>query len=100
MIDTVAAVAEPKVVGAAWAHIDRGRLLVVRPHDVDVYFLPGGLVEAGDSLAEAARAGEEVGAHLDPGALRPVVFPPHRRTGSPGERGDGRSAPSVASSSH
>lgn len=86
MIDAVAVVAEPKVVVAAWAHIDRGRLLVVRPHDVDVYFLPGGLVEDGESLAEAAarEAGEEVGAQLDAVALRPAVVTAAPAYGRPG----------------
>jgi ADP-ribose pyrophosphatase YjhB (NUDIX family) len=29
-------------------------MLVVRPHGVGAWFLPGGLVEPGESLAEAA----------------------------------------------
>lgn len=86
VIDVVDAVAEPKVVVAAWAHVDGGRLLVVRPHQVEAYFVPGGLVGAGETLAEAAarEAREEIGVHIHPADLRPAVVitaPAHGRPG-------------------
>lgn len=86
MIDAVAAVAEPKIVVAAWANLDGGRLLVVRPHHVDAYFLPGGLVEADETLAEAAarEAREEVGVHIDPADLWPAVVTAAPVYGRPG----------------
>lgn len=38
----------------AWVDVRDRRLLVVRPHDVSVWFLPGGLLEPGESLERAA----------------------------------------------
>ena len=75
MIDTVESIPEPRVVVSAWAHIDCGRMLVVRPHGVGVYFLPGGLVESGETFAEAAarEAAEEIGVLIDVADLRPEV---------------------------
>jgi ADP-ribose pyrophosphatase YjhB (NUDIX family) len=50
-------------------------VLGVRPHAVDVYFLPGGVPEPGESYARAAdrEVMEEVGMTIDPAALREVV---------------------------
>lgn len=58
----------------------------MRPHQVEAYFLPGGLVEAGETLAEAAarEAREEIGVHIHPADLRPAVVitaPAHGRPG-------------------
>lgn len=74
-----------RIVVSAWACFEAGRLLVVRPHRVPVWFLPGGLVEPGESLAEAAarEANEEVGVTISPEALQPwtvVSAPAHGRT--------------------
>lgn len=84
MVDAVEAIAGPRVVVSAWVHIDRGRMLVVRPHGIGVYFLPGGLVEPGETLAQAAarEAAEEVGVQIDVEDLRPEVVvsaPAHGR---------------------
>jgi 8-oxo-dGTP pyrophosphatase MutT (NUDIX family) len=58
-----------EVTASVWVHIRDRRLLVVRPHDVDVWFLPGGLPEGGESLAEAAarEVAEEIGVQVDAG---------------------------------
>lgn len=86
MDEAVAAVAEPRVVVAAWTTFDRGRMLVVRPSNADVWFLPGGLVEPGESLQQAAAREtlEEVGVRVDPAQLHPytvVTAPAHGRPG-------------------
>jgi ADP-ribose pyrophosphatase YjhB (NUDIX family) len=46
-----------------------------QPHAVDVYFLPGGVPEPGESYARAAarEVMEEVGMIIDPADLREVV---------------------------
>lgn len=85
--ELVAAVPEPRVVVSTWTALDEGRMLVVRPHGVPVWFLPGGLVEPGESLREAAarEAAEEVGVSIDPASLRPwtvVSAPAHGRPGT------------------
>lgn len=38
---------------AAWVEVRDRQLLAVRPHDVSVWFLPGGLLEPGESLERA-----------------------------------------------
>lgn len=49
-----------------------GRILVVRKRGAFRFMLPGGKIEPGEAPAEAAlrELREEVGAHLDPAALR------------------------------
>ncbi|WP_412734363.1 NUDIX hydrolase [Krasilnikovia sp. MM14-A1259] len=51
---------------ATWVCIRHRRLLVVRPHGQDVYFLPGGVPEPGETLEEATvrEVAEEVGIDL------------------------------------
>jgi 8-oxo-dGTP pyrophosphatase MutT (NUDIX family) len=81
------AVAEPRVVVSAWTSFVDGRMLVVRPHGVPVWFFAGGLVEAGESLGEAAarEAMEEVGVLIDAADLSTwtvVTAPAHGRPGT------------------
>lgn len=85
--DAVACVPEPKVIVSAWTSFVGGKMLVVRPHGVPVWFLPGGLIEPGESLIEAAarEASEEVGVMIHPSDLRPwtvVTAPAHGRPGT------------------
>jgi len=57
---------------ASWVHIVEHRLLVVRPLGVDVWFLPGGLVDPGETpaMTAAREATEEVGVVIDPETLK------------------------------
>ncbi|HET7437016.1 MAG TPA: NUDIX domain-containing protein [Thermoanaerobaculia bacterium] len=56
----------------AWIHIDDGRLLCARSRGKDVYFIPGGKREAGESdeQALAREVREELTVTLDPASLR------------------------------
>lgn len=60
---------------ASWVRIVEHRLLVVRPFGVDVWFLPGGLVDAGETpvMSAAREAGEEVGVAVDPNTLELLI---------------------------
>ncbi len=51
-----------------------GQVLTVRKRNTSRFMLPGGKPEPGESAAEAAvrECAEEVGATLDPAALRPI----------------------------
>jgi 8-oxo-dGTP diphosphatase len=77
------------VIAAAWVLVRDRRVLVVRAHDSDAFYLPGGKPEPGESFAEAAarEVGEEVGMAVDPVALAAYadfVAPAHNRP--PGTR--------------
>ena len=68
----------------AWIHIKDGRLLGARSRGKDVYFIPGGKREAGESDAQALirEVQEELSVRLRPETLRPAgVFeaPAHGR---------------------
>jgi 8-oxo-dGTP pyrophosphatase MutT (NUDIX family) len=54
------------VIAATWACVRDGRLLVVRPGGQPAFFLPGGMPEPGETLAEAAarEVAEETGISL------------------------------------
>lgn len=82
----VAAMADSTVVVAAWLLFDAGSLLVVRPEGVPVWFLPGGLVEPGESLPAAAarEAHEEVGVVVEPADLEPYALVTAEAFGRPG----------------
>ncbi len=80
--------APPLVVAATWIHRRGDAVLGVRPHGVDVLFLPGGLPEPGETLAEAAarEAREEVGVHVDPDGLVELARIEDDAHGRPGSR--------------
>lgn len=70
----------------AWIHIDDGRVLCARSHGQDVYYLPGGKREAGESdqAALVREIREELRVELDPASIRPLgVFeaPAHGKPG-------------------
>ncbi|MFD7918013.1 NUDIX domain-containing protein [Streptomyces sp. NPDC059740] len=55
----------------AWLHVRAGRLLSVRTRGRDVFYLPGGKYEAGESAPEALsrELSEELGLVVDPADL-------------------------------
>ncbi|WP_203826939.1 NUDIX hydrolase [Actinoplanes palleronii] len=72
------------VVAAAWVHVRKRRVLVVRAFDSDAFYLPGGKPEEGETDAEAAarEAEEEVGVALAADGLRhfrTINAPAHNR---------------------
>jgi 8-oxo-dGTP diphosphatase len=72
------------VIAAAWVVVRDRRVLVVRAHDSDAFYLPGGKPEPGESYAEAAarEVREEVGMLVDPAALTSFadfIAPAHNR---------------------
>ena len=60
------------VIAAVWLHRQGGQVLGVRPHGSDVFFLPGGMPEPGESYAQAAarEVREETGMTVDAASLR------------------------------
>ncbi|NYH52169.1 8-oxo-dGTP pyrophosphatase MutT (NUDIX family) [Nocardiopsis arvandica] len=66
----------PAVIDAlAWVHVHEGRLLCVRTEGVDLFYLPGGKREPGESdeAAVAREAREEVSVILRPGTFRRIA---------------------------
>jgi 8-oxo-dGTP diphosphatase len=61
----------PDLLVAAIALVRDRRVLMVTARDREVYYMPGGKIDVGESAAEAAtrEAREEVALDLDPGAL-------------------------------
>lgn len=61
----------PDLLVAAIALVRDRRVLMVTARDRDVYYMPGGKIDAGESAAEAAarEAREEVALDLDPDTL-------------------------------
>jgi 8-oxo-dGTP diphosphatase len=76
----------PVVVAAVWLNRRGDRVLGVRPHGSDVFFLPGGIPEPGESYAQAAarEVREETGMTVDAASLRETVRIEDRAYGRPG----------------
>jgi 8-oxo-dGTP diphosphatase len=77
----------PEIVAATWVCVRDRRLLVVRSAANDAFYVPGGKVEPGETLAEAAarEAKEETGISLSVADLRPfseIVAPAYGRPGT------------------
>ncbi|WP_149194631.1 NUDIX hydrolase [Luteimonas suaedae] len=64
----------PAIDKVAWIHIDAGRVLCVRSHGKDAFYLPGGKREPGESDEACVRREihEELGVSLRPATLRAV----------------------------
>ena len=72
------------IIATAWVCVRDRRVLVVRPHYTDAFYLPGGKPEPGETHAEAAarEVREEVGLVLNPADLTlytEIVAPAHNR---------------------
>lgn len=68
--------APPAVIDAlAWVHVRDGRLLCARTRGRELFYLPGGKREPGesDAAAVAREALEETGVVLRPGTVRPLA---------------------------
>jgi 8-oxo-dGTP diphosphatase len=76
------------VTAAVWLHQRGDQVLGVRPHGIDVFFLPGGMPEPGESYAQAAarEVGEETGMTVDPANLRETIRIDDDAYGRPGVR--------------
>lgn len=77
----------PTLRSVGWVHIQGGRLLTVRSGGREVFYLPGGKIEPGESDAEALarEVSEETGLDLDPGsiaALTVIDAPAHGQAGT------------------
>ncbi len=77
----------PEVIASAWACVRDRRLLVVRPENVEKFYVPGGKPEPGETMAEAAvrEVREETGVELPLGSLRPfttIIAPAWGRPGT------------------
>jgi 8-oxo-dGTP diphosphatase len=77
----------PEVIASTWACVRDRRLLVVRPKSVDVFYVPGGKPEPGETMAEAAvrEVREETGVELPLDSLRPfttIIAPAYGRPGT------------------
>jgi 8-oxo-dGTP pyrophosphatase MutT (NUDIX family) len=66
----------------AWVHLDEGRLLTARTHGRDLFYLPGGKPESGESIEQtlAREIREELGVTLDPATITPLLI-----TGAPAD---------------
>lgn len=73
-----------EVLAAAWVHVRDHRVLTVRAHGSDAFYLPGGKPEPGETWPESAarEVREEVGLIVAPADLTlftEIVAPAHNR---------------------
>ncbi len=70
-------------IGASVAVVKDGKILLIKRADVDAWALPGGVVEAGESTAEAAirEVQEETGLEVELTRLVGIYFLPRGLTG-------------------
>jgi 8-oxo-dGTP pyrophosphatase MutT (NUDIX family) len=59
----------------AWVHLDEDRLLAARTHGRDLFYLPGGKPEPGESIEQTLvrEIREELGITLDPETVTPLL---------------------------
>jgi len=79
---------DPVVTAAVWLHQQDDQILGVRPHGSDVFYLPGGMPEPGESYAQAAarEVREETGMTIDPANLHETTRIEDDAHGRPGVR--------------
>lgn len=60
----------------AWIRLDEGRLLATRTHGRDLFYLPGGKPEPGETHEQALvrEIAEELGVSLDTATITPVLI--------------------------
>ncbi|HEU4674629.1 MAG TPA: NUDIX domain-containing protein [Motilibacteraceae bacterium] len=77
---------QPRVVAATWLCRRGDAILAVRPHGAHVFFLPGGVPEPGETLAQAAarEVAEEVGMRVEADQLTEAVRVETEAHGRPG----------------
>ncbi|MBB6173803.1 8-oxo-dGTP pyrophosphatase MutT (NUDIX family) [Nocardiopsis mwathae] len=65
----------PVIDAIAWVHVRDGRLLCARTHGRELFYLPGGKPEPGESpeAAVTREVEEEVSVALRPGTIRPFT---------------------------
>jgi ADP-ribose pyrophosphatase YjhB (NUDIX family) len=70
----------------AWVRVEQGRVLCARPRGKDVFYIPGGKREAGETDLQVLlrEITEELTVSLLPGTVRPAgTYEAHQADGSP-----------------
>jgi 8-oxo-dGTP diphosphatase len=71
----------------AWVHVENGRILCARPRGKDVFYIPGGKRESGESDLETLlrEIAEELTVALVPASVRPAGTFEARQPGGPSD---------------